>query len=375
MAVISWGTLKSLLIFFGPILLPKAIGFYRSIRHAPQQPGLSVRPLPPLALRGISIIATAALVFLVVSLPVFAPENVFARTQSRLQIPTDVLFTRLSALRPLSSGEGGVDAALRAKFVNLESRLLYLQFGPSVLADCPFCAADEPRSYLYYALPSLLAPHLVNLGALSLATSGPVSGPDGARWRSLAAIAAALGAALDVYVASSYNYQLNARAARLAELDMFFWSSRAWRGVWLACLDALVAALMYLSATRRAFARPPGPAARVEAVTRQLLATKSRLNAVGIVKNTAIRDEELRGRAQAYWQHEGRLMREVMEERDVVEGVNDALQNRINIQDITRDAETYAANVLPPALVQQHRQDKDKEKEKEKDKAPMTTVG
>ncbi|KAI5928008.1 hypothetical protein F4810DRAFT_646395 [Camillea tinctor] len=365
MATISWGTLKSLLIFFGPILLPKAISYYRSIRSAPQHPGLGVRPLPALAFRGISILATTAVVFLIASLPVFAPENVFARTQSRLQIPTDVLFTRLSALRPLSSD--GVDGALRAKFVNLESRLLYLQFGPSVLADCPFCASDEPRSYLYYALPSLLGPHLVNLGALSLATSLPVSGPDGARWRSLAAIAAALGAVLDVYVTSAYNYQLNARAARLGELDMFFWSSRAWRGVLLASLDVVVAGLVYLSSTRRAFARPPSPASRVEAATRQLLANKSRLNAVGIVKNTAIRDEELRGRAQAYWQHEGRLMREVMEERDVLEGVNDALQNRINIQDITHDADVYATNVLPPVPHQ--------DKDKDKDKAPATTVG
>lgn len=85
----------------------------------------------------------------------------------------------------------------------------------------------------------------------------------------------------------------------------------------------------------------------MEAVTRRLAATKSRLNAVGIVKNTAIRDEDLRARTQAYWQHEGRLMREVMEEREVVEGVNDALENRINIQDISRDADAYALNVLP----------------------------
>ncbi|KAI1506539.1 hypothetical protein F5X99DRAFT_7029 [Biscogniauxia marginata] len=346
MATISWGTIKSLLLFFGPILLPKAIGYYRSIRHAPQQPGLGVRPLPPLALRGICIMAGAALVLLLTALPALAPENVFARTQSRLQIPTDVLFTRLASLRP-GGALADADAALRARFVNLESRLLYLQFGPAALADCPFCAADEPRSYLYYALPALLAPHLVNLAALSLATSAPVSGRDAARWRPLAATLASLAAVLDVYVASSYNYQLNARAARLADLDMFFWTSRAWRGALLAALDLLVAALVYLSGTRRAFARPPGAAARVEAVTRQLLAAKSRLNAVGIVKNTSIRDEELRGRAQAYWQHEGRLMREVMEERDVVEGVNDALQNRINIQDIARDAETYAGNVLP----------------------------
>lgn len=128
---------------------------------------------------------------------------------------------------------------------------------------------------------------------------------------------------------------------------MFFWAARRYRYLGLAALDSLLAFLLYLSSTNRAFAAPPSAAARVAAVTRQLQAAKSRLNAVGIVKNTATRDEDLRARVQAYWLHEGRLMREVMEEREVVEGVNDALQNRVNIQDITRDADDYALNVLP----------------------------
>ncbi|KAI1210437.1 uncharacterized protein F4807DRAFT_423414 [Annulohypoxylon truncatum] len=343
---IPWGTIKSLLIFFGPMLLPKAINYYRSARAAPAAAGVSVQPLPPSALRALVILVTTAAVLLVRALPPFAPENVFARTQSRLQIPTDVLFNRLASLRP-NNALAPADAVLRAKFVNLESRLLYLQHGPDVLATCPFCTSDDPRSYFYYALPALLAPHLANLVVVSLATSDLVSGVHGPKWRTTAAVAAGLGAALDAYLASSYNYQANARATRLADLDFFFWTARAARLVTLALSDLALAALLYLSSTNRAFAAPPSAAERVEAVTRRLAATKSRMNAVGIVKNTAIRDEDLRARTQAYWQHEGRLMREVMEEREVVEGVNDALENRINIQDITRDADAYALNVLP----------------------------
>lgn len=83
-------------------------------------------------------------------------------------------------------------------------------------------------------------------------------------------------------------------------------------------------------------------------MNRGLMAVKSKLSALGIVKNTALRDEELRSRSQAYWTHEVRLMSEVMEEREVIEGVNDALSNRINIQEITRDANAYAENVVQP---------------------------
>ncbi|KAI1846439.1 hypothetical protein JX266_007336 [Neoarthrinium moseri] len=343
---ISWGTIKSLLLFFGPILLPKAIGYYRSIRAGPAAQGLAIKPLPPRVLRGLSLLAATALVYLVLSLPPFAPENLFARTQSRLQIPTDVLFTRLTALRP-----GGAltptDSALRAKFVNLESRLLYLQFGPAVLADCPFCNADDPRSYFYYALPALLGAHLRNLVVLSVATSGLLTGHDGSKWRTPAVLVSALAAALDVYLVNSYNHQANSRATRLAELDLFFWSARLYRLAGLALLNSAFAVLLYLSSTNRAFASPPGPAERVEGVTRQLLVAKSKMNALGIVKNTAIRDEDLRERVLAYWRHEGRLMREVMEEREVVEGVQDALANRINIAGISKDAENYALNILP----------------------------
>ncbi|KAI1745360.1 hypothetical protein F4680DRAFT_101834 [Xylaria scruposa] len=346
MVSISWGTIKSLLLFFGPILLPKAIGSYQRLRASSKAANQPIRPLPASAFRAISILSSISLVLLVLALPPFAPENLFRLTSSRLQIPTDVLFTRLASLRP-DNALTPTDAALRLKFVNRESRLLYLQFGPEVLASCPFCVSDEPDTYLYYALPSLLAPHLLNIVVLSLATSATIAGNEAARWRRNAALAGAVAAGFDIWSVITYNHGANARHTRLGDVDMFFWTSRALRHLVLGLIDMGIAALIYVSSTNRLFAAPPEPAARVEAVTRQLLATKSRLSAVGIVKNTSLRDEELRARTSAYWTHEGRLMREVMEDRDVVEGVNDALTNRINIQDISRDAETYALNMLP----------------------------
>ncbi|KAI1083919.1 hypothetical protein F5B20DRAFT_594488 [Whalleya microplaca] len=360
---ISWGTIKSLLIFFGPLLLPKAIGYYKSIRNASRASGVPIRPVPPKVIRALAIIATISAILLLRALPPFAPENIFTATQSRLQIPTDVLFNRLSSLRPgPAHALTPTDEALRAKFVNLESRLLYLQYGPAVLAECPFCAADDPQTYWVYALPSLLAPHLLNLVTVALATSDLVAGPEGPRWRTTTTLVAALAAALDVYAVSTYGAQANARATRLPDLDMFFWRTRALRFAGLGLLDGVLGLLLWAASTRRAFASPPSPAERVEGVTRALLTTKGRLAAVGIVKNTTNRDEELRGRTQAYWLHEGRVMRDVMEEREVVEGVNDALANRIDIRDITRDAETYALHMLPRL-------------EEEAAPAPETTVG
>lgn len=123
---------------------------------------------------------------------------------------------------------------------------------------------------------------------------------------------------------------------------------RNYRLIALAVLDAALGWAMYLSSTNRAFVQLPTAAERIDHVTRGLLTVKSRLSAIGIINNTAMRDEELRSRSQTYWGHEVRLMREVMEDREVIEGVNDALGNRIDIDSISKDAASYTDSVLEP---------------------------
>ncbi|EGO56296.1 hypothetical protein NEUTE1DRAFT_130301 [Neurospora tetrasperma FGSC 2508] len=344
---IPWGTIRSLTIFFAPVLLPKAFGLYRNFRRGPQSVygPIKVRPVPSSVRRALLLLLSLSLAYVALALlPIYSPENIFRLTQSRLQIPVDVLFTRLASIRPPSAA----DNALRHKFVNLQSRLLYLQFGPDVLASCPFCSSDDPKSYLYYALPSIVAPHLFNLGVIALVTSCIFTGRDGFKWRYLATMASLVIGGADVYMVSSYNPQTNARALRLYEIDFFHWRQRSLRFLVLTLLDCLLATLMYLSSTNRMFVNYPSPAERVETVVRQLQQIKGKVNAVGVMQNTISRDEELRARGNAYWQHEVRLMGEVMEERDVVEGVRDALRERVVVENVERDAEIYVRAMLPP---------------------------
>lgn len=256
-----------------------------------------------------------------------------------------MLFNRVAATRPLNR-LSPTDEALRAKFVSLESRLLYLQYGPDALASCPFCASDDPRTYLWYAVPALVAPHLLNLAVATACTSPSMAGRAAATWRGWATLAAVAAAGLDVWMTASYPHQANARIPRLPDLDMFYWRSRWTRCLVLALFDLALAGLVWLTSTNRAFASPPPASERVEAAARQLASGRSRLNALGILKNTATRDDELRRRAQNYWLHEAVIMREVMEDREVVDGVKDALENRISIQSITADADAYAMSVL-----------------------------
>jgi hypothetical protein len=302
--------------------------------------------VPPSVSRALIILFITATAFLVKTLPLFSPENIFSLTSSRLQIPTDVLFTRLLALRP--TGLTPSDEILRSKINSLESRLLYFQFGPDVIIDCLVCNAEDPKSYFYFALPAILVPHLFNLCILALVTSGLFTGKEATIWRTSATIGAAVVALAEVYFLSSYNYQGNARATRLEDIDAFFWKMRVYRGIGIAALNGVIGWMLYLSSTNRAFLNPPSTAERVQASTRILDTVRSKMSAMGIVRNTINRDEELRNKSLGYWVHEGRLMGELMEEREVIQGVNNALESRINLHTITADAENYAQNVVGP---------------------------
>lgn len=338
--------IKSLLLFFGPILLPKAITYYRSLRAGPGIHGLSIQPIPPRVYRALLLLAVTCASFLFSTLLLPSPENIFSRTQSRLQIPVDVLFARLNAIRP--HGLTSADEVLRSRIESRDSRLLYFQYGPDALTSCQFCNPEDPNGYFYYYLPALLTPHLFNLFVMSVATSALFTGKHGAAWRTAAAVGAICFALLDVYIVSTYDYQLNSLATRLQDIDMFFWKMRIYRGVALAAQDAILAYVLYLTSTNRAFVQVPSAAERVEAATRVLDTTRGKIGALSSLRNTIARDEQLTGLSRSYWVDYGRLMGEAMEDREVIEGMNNAMENRINVAKISSDADTYIDAIFDP---------------------------
>ena len=288
----------------------------------------------------------ASTLALLSTLPHFAPENIFTVTSSRLQTPSDVLFTRLTSLRP-NITLTTTDHALRNRLASLDGRCLYLTYGPSTLADCPFCNSDDPQSYTYYALPSIVLPHLLNFCALGLATSSAISGKEGSRWRTPAAIIGMVLVAAECYLFGAHDWKANARVLRPQDLDHFYWRMRIFRGLFITLVDAGLAGLFWASSTNRIFVIPISSAERLEDVTRTLENTKGKLGAVGIVRNVTVRDENLRRKAESYWRNEGEVMGEVMEEREVVEGVRSALESgRISVTRIEEEAKLYAEGII-----------------------------
>ncbi|TQS34792.1 hypothetical protein Golomagni_04812 [Golovinomyces magnicellulatus] len=339
---ISWDTIRLLLTFFGPVLIPKAIKYYRDLKSA--HSSTRVKPLPSAVLCALLLLLAFTFYYISQTLPNSSPEEIFSLTHSRLQIPNDVLFARLSAIR--TEGLTQSDKILKSKFHSLDSRLLYLQHGSKTLIECTFCHVEDPKSYFYYSIPSLLFPHLLNLALLGFITSGLFIGRDTSVWRTQVSISAIGLSVVDLYLTFSFPHRSNSRAKTLQEVNLFFWKARTYRFLGLACLDCLFGILLYLSSTQRAFLNPLSVSEKVDSLVHVIEATRSKVIAVGVVQNTIVRNQELRDEAQQYWMNEVQMIQTVMEEKEVVESVKSALQSRIDMDIIVADAHGYAQNIM-----------------------------
>lgn len=121
---------------------------------------------------------------------------------------------------------------------------------------------------------------------------------------------------------------------------------RTLRGIAIAGTDCFLALLLYLSSTNRLFGHQITTAERVETALKAMERTRGKLAALGTVKNVIVRDEGLGRRGAEYWRREKVIMTEVMDEREVVEGVRDALEKRVQVQNVDEEARRWAESFV-----------------------------
>lgn len=269
----------------------------------------------------------------------FQPDNIFVLTDGRVQTTTEVLFNRLATRRELTPRE----EILKAKFKSRDSRLLYFTYGPYVLADCPFCTSSSPYDYFLYAIPSMVAPHIFNTAVIGLVTSKLFSGPEAARWRTLGTCGAVFLAVAELYITGTYDFSANASTTQTGEIYFFYWRMRLYRGLAIAAVDALLGWILWLSATNRFFVRQLTLPEKVEALSRAAEVVNFRLQAVGSVRNTVIRDDVLREAIAKYWAEEKGLF----EEREVVDAMKVAM-SRTDLQQLAFAADQKSKSIVGP---------------------------
>lgn len=269
----------------------------------------------------LNILFAVACLALASTLPYFSPSNVFVETNTRLQTSTDVIFNRLAGRRTLTA----LDEILWSKLTSKEARLVYFTYGPHVLANCSFCAPNDPVSYLYYAIPSILAPHMLHLITVGIVTSSVLFGVESARWRTHATAVSVAFAVLELWLAASFDYRINTQSTNTRDIDFFFWRMRIIRSVGIAAIDCLLGLATWLFATNRMFQEPRSTEWRLDNVAKGLEALHMQLLAVGNVKNVIARDRELVGKSSRYWTGQTTGENHMYEEREVVDATREAL--------------------------------------------------
>jgi hypothetical protein len=217
-----------------------------------------------------------------------------------------------------------------------------------VLATCTFATPgdlDAGRTFFFYAIPSLLTPHLLHLLALGITTSGLLSGKEGTRWRTVAAIAGIVLGAAEVAFIANYDNKHNARSTRLNEVDFIHWKMQIWRGLAIAALDGILGWVIWLQATGRAFLTPPTASERIADHGKVLEGLLSKARGLGVIRNATFRDNGMRGQVNRYWVKEGEVMKDVFEQPEVLEAQRNALR-RIDMMRVGREAEVYIDSIL-----------------------------
>ncbi|KAJ5403781.1 hypothetical protein N7509_003652 [Penicillium cosmopolitanum] len=278
-------SIKSIVIFFAPIVLPRLLVAYRSFNASVASPSPSYLTRPK--------------------------KNIFQLTKSRITTSTDVLFTRLARLRP-SETLTVADELLKQGLTSISARKIYLAFGPDTITKCEFCSINTPSTYLFFYLPfQVLLPHLVHVLILLIVTSKALSGSECTRWRGKFTLVASLVAFCDIYLATTHD-ALNGgsaldRAAKNAPVSYgYYYISTLARPFIFGVFDLGCAAIIYLSSTHRFFFKQPSSSEQldqgVSTALKMLNGVQSKLHATSVTRNAIVRDRSLKQRDDAYWQ-------------------------------------------------------------------------
>lgn len=218
---------------------------------------------------------------------------------------------------------------------------------------------DAERDAMIFALVGIAGWHVLHLVGLGVVTSKVVFGGNGsgsgaaaaaaARWWRNIAIMMSLGLFVaEMYMVVMYDDTPNQRSVRVSDVDFLYWKLRVYRGVAMAVIDAVLGVGMWLEATGRVSlmnAVAPSSSERVLDFAQRLEGVLVKARGVGVIRNGSVRDREMRRVVDDYWFKEDEVMKDVMEQPEVLEAQRNALR-RLDPLAAARDAERFLEYVL-----------------------------
>lgn len=345
----TFESVKTLAYSLGPFVLPYLYSSFKKYQRYVQTHQAKRRPVPRRIGLVLNLLFIATIAAIVSSFYAFSYENLITKTNSRIQTPQNVLWERVASKRP-GHNLTLLDEKLKDRLASTDGRCLYLMHGPDVTGNCPFCSSDEPRTFLYYALPAILSPHLFNMIVLGLATSSNVAGKEGNRFRTPVVLLGCLFAASEILIWLNFDWKTNASVTKGTDLFHFFGWARLGRGAGIAIIDSGLAWFLWATSTNRLMVISPPARERVDEVLKQLGTTSKRLTAMGIIRNATVRNEELHQKELDHWKIDEAKMQEVVSHKSVQKAMLKAKsQGRLDADKLERDAQAYVEAILPVA--------------------------
>lgn len=231
--------------------------------------------------------------------------NVFYATESRMQTEGSVISSRLRGLYgdeyESAPGAGNIDYALLVdRLASATGRALYAVYGTEAYGACLFCRTDSPTTFLFYSIPSIVGPHLANYAIVLFATTSTWSTPNSRQWFTIFSIVSIVYAGLEVYSiykAPTTQVFMNMikNSKTLEGVSWVYWTHIHWRGRLLAAGDTMLAVLVFLSASGRAFDAGEATAVRTSKIIKALDDSTNRLRmSILLHTNVVATDPELR---------------------------------------------------------------------------------
>jgi hypothetical protein len=203
----------------------------------------------------------------------------------------------------------------------------------------------NPSTYLIYAIPSILAPHLLHICLLGIITSSFFSGQEGTRWRVHATIAGVFLAVVEIVLVSKNDWKNNSTKRNLEDVDFFHWRLRVYRLLAFALTDGLLGWAIWLTSTNRWLVKPPSISEQLNQATQSLQLLHSQMGILGRMRNAILRDDELRTAGMGYWEREPKIMEEVEQQREVVDAKRLAL-SRMDYDKVQASASLWVDQIF-----------------------------
>lgn len=228
---------------------------------------------------------------------------------------------------------------LEARLGSATGRRLAGVYGPAALASCAWCNVADPATFFLYAMPELALAHALNVLPVLIVTQGRGATPQANQWAAYtvwASVIALLTDLLGIWTATALTNPVHVVTA----LE---------RGLVLATLDLILAALVYVSASGWAFDAGEAAHVRTKRTAAYLDAATSRVRVAVLLQSNvvprtpALRELYCRWGAQRKQAHDKvRATPEVRQARDQALGKAAAA-----VPDLQHQAAEFVDCILP----------------------------